>query len=1644
MIAGLFLAALLAFAGGSVALADSRSELTSVDRTAQVGAAPQMYWIDADTGTIRRTNSDGSGTIEDVIASGEPTSLALDLAAGRLYWTDTNAGKIRWADLNDFSNHHDLYSSERPTSLALDTVNGQLYWSAQVPGAIRRANADGTSPSADILVLEGEPTSLALDLANRDMYWTDGATGKIRRAKMDRSIPDPIDDLAAGLIWPDNLALDLAQEQMYWTEWAPGRVRRASLQGTGNSGIENLVVFTSGLPTGLALHLPGGKVYWTDGVNHTIRSSDPTGTSFAVTDVFSASDGLNAPRSIALAVTTGPIVRRPAPQLYWVDEEAQKIQRTGGDDYRTVLDQLTSEHGLNMPGSIALDPVSGKMYWTDDGASGGACNICRASLDGTDVQNLKAGLADPVGIALDLEAGYLYWADRHHGAIYRSNENINQDALQISAKPLVSGLDKPYQIALDTMNGHMYWTERGEGTSKIRRADLDGNNVTDIAFGPVAPENPFGLALDPVVGKMYWTERGSGLDGRDLIARADLDGPNGEIVITSAYHSLSGIAVDVNDGKIYWTDEQTGTIRRTDPGDVGGVVEAVVTGLSAPEGIAISRPFLSSTRLALTALYRSTDGPNWTNDINWLSDELPGTWHGVTTDETEGVVIGINLVNNGLTGEIPAALGNLNHLEWLNLSGNRLTGGIPDELDSLDVLKILVLSGNQLSGPIPAGLGNQHLTSLKLARNQLSGTMPTELGNLVSLRRLDLSANQLSGSIPKELGGLTALRELNLSNNQLTGAVPYQLSSFDDLAGCETIGQTTLTQQGLESFRQYSGSLADLELLDLSDNGLSGQVPAMLCSLADLQELDLGYNRLKGAIPPELGKLAELRALRLGGQSPFNKYLFSGHEDEERLANCQDECYLHGEIPPELGQLTNLELLDLSGNRLGGPIPSELSDLTNAERLFLPNVSFIPALENLTYLHLQGNRLNGSIPRALGTLGELRVLNLSDNRLDGSIPTNVALLDNLARLNLSDNQLEGEIPAQVVNLPLLTRLSLYGNGDFTNECVEITTERASRIGLVMGDQGIPPTCAAIAGLHEKKREYAALQNLYNTTHGDDWTNGNQGDGKWRVERDIYDESITLDSFGEETFDYGEWYGVQVANVDGTDRVVGLRLNDNNLRGSIPPGLHEDLPHLEYLTLGGNPLKGCIPTGLSPALAVGEGLRDPNLTLANHEPGMLTAVTTATAQAALTEVGAQEITKDLLKTYSSLDMDTAKGWADSYLDKGIKITNAVVRVFQSSAVKLNVPICAPPAPEPPMPGAGQTQTGDTDRAILLEVKEKFVSQCMALLGKKEEACIAENKFGSWRDDNRWSHSDWLFDSGWHGVQIKGGRVTRLSLDDRNLQGPIPPELGGLGELKYLNLSGNQLTGPIPPELGNLVNLETLGLNNNKLANIDEAGEKTLPPIPPELGNLLRLQEFNVQVNELEGWLPLELSMLTRHSLTQMDLDREGEIEGCLPAYSWTTTEAALAFSDLGIDVATTVGAAILTFPTFGATAPAAVAGAAKIINSARTTYNAVKMARLTQIGGWAARNAPRSAKYVKRGADVVQGWETARPVVFAVTVAGGKEFAKGVSEPMVESTLEAYGGPIGRAFLTDISLTEFLSDLSGKGAIIMGKVWCGDP
>ena len=157
-------------------------------------------------------------------------------------------------------------------------------------------------------------------------------------------------------------------------------------------------------------------------------------------------------------------------------------------------------------------------------------------------------------------------------------------------------------------------------------------------------------------------------------------------------------------------------------------------------GVGTASP-IEMDRSALVALYNATDGDNWTNNTNWLSDEPLGDWHGVTTD-AGGRVTGLSLGRNVLTGAIPSQLGSLSNLETLWVGDNQLTGEIPAELGSLSNLDYLGLESNAFTGAIP-----------------------TELGNLSSVTWLALNGNQLTGALPQSFTSLSALNDFAFSEN---------------------------------------------------------------------------------------------------------------------------------------------------------------------------------------------------------------------------------------------------------------------------------------------------------------------------------------------------------------------------------------------------------------------------------------------------------------------------------------------------------------------------------------------------------------------------------------------------------------------------------------------------------------------------------------------------------------------------------------------------------------------------------------------------------------------------------------------------------------------------------------------------------------
>ena len=117
----------------------------------------------------------------------------------------------------------------------------------------------------------------------------------------------------------------------------------------------------------------------------------------------------------------------------------------------------------------------------------------------------------------------------------------------------------------------------------------------------------------------------------------------------------------------------------------------------------------SRDRDALVALYNATDGPNWRENQNWLSDRPISEWLGVHTVGAPGErrVVRLDLHGYSLTGQIPHEIGDLDKLESLDLSYNQLSGEVPQPLGNLTALTRLGLQGTQLTGCLPASLNGQ-------------------------------------------------------------------------------------------------------------------------------------------------------------------------------------------------------------------------------------------------------------------------------------------------------------------------------------------------------------------------------------------------------------------------------------------------------------------------------------------------------------------------------------------------------------------------------------------------------------------------------------------------------------------------------------------------------------------------------------------------------------------------------------------------------------------------------------------------------------------------------------------------------------------------------------------------------------------------
>ncbi|GMJ06642.1 hypothetical protein like AT3G47570 [Hibiscus trionum] len=208
----------------------------------------------------------------------------------------------------------------------------------------------------------------------------------------------------------------------------------------------------------------------------------------------------------------------------------------------------------------------------------------------------------------------------------------------------------------------------------------------------------------------------------------------------------------------------------------------------------------------------------------------------------------LSLKQNHLQGNIPSELGQLSKLKFLQLSLNNLSGTVPEKLYNISSIYLFSLAENQLQGQIPPYIGFSlpNLESIYLGVNKFSGPIPTSIVNSSGLVNLDMALNALSGPIPKNLGSLQSLQFLNFGWNFLESS--NDLSFFTSLTNCTNLSTLVLAQNNLTGVLPDSiGNLsANLFMLRIETNYISGTIPKEIENLLGLEFLGLQKNRLTG------------------------------------------------------------------------------------------------------------------------------------------------------------------------------------------------------------------------------------------------------------------------------------------------------------------------------------------------------------------------------------------------------------------------------------------------------------------------------------------------------------------------------------------------------------------------------------------------------------------------------------------------------------------------------------------------------------------------------------------------------------------------------------------------------------------------------
>ncbi len=244
-------------------------------------------------------------------------------------------------------------------------------------------------------------------------------------------------------------------------------------------GTSNVNIELSGFGSGMALDKSNGKLYYADDDNLELKRVNVDGSNPEI--LYSGLTGIG---SVAIDTVES--------KVYWTNRTDGVVQRGNMDGSGTVE---TIIEGVSLPEGIAV--YGGKVYVSDVDVPPVGENIYRANTNGSNLEIFVSG-SWGYGLGIDPVNERLYFGDQ---AVFDSPDdnriksvslNDNTDITTIAPlEPIGSTGSRTYGIAINPDEGKVYWTDRS--ASRINSANFDGSDIQTVL---VADGQPRGLALD--------------------------------------------------------------------------------------------------------------------------------------------------------------------------------------------------------------------------------------------------------------------------------------------------------------------------------------------------------------------------------------------------------------------------------------------------------------------------------------------------------------------------------------------------------------------------------------------------------------------------------------------------------------------------------------------------------------------------------------------------------------------------------------------------------------------------------------------------------------------------------------------------------------------------------------------------------------------------------------------------------------------------------------------------------------------------------------------------------------------------------------------------------------------------------------------